>query len=843
MLCSDAAVKFCWSSIGDDKTPLEGINADFYQFVYGQYDNLKGQLSQTVNGVKEDEGYFTATSSSDSEAELEKVVSSLSTDDHTHLNQEKESFNSELYVEAINKAWENEKTMQELKEKLDEKGRVITSLTRVQKFHQREISGLMKELESEISSFNIKLDEICSDKKKSEQVVENKKFQDQVSRFEEKVKEMDKEINELVNNGVDQVVIEEDDMCKIKGLIVQVNHLNLNVDCLVDAQKSDSEKQKVFHSNNNNNNNNNGFAMHENLLDQVNKMKRDLGFMRKKNTELESNIKKKSRECSEFLSQIAELTKEVAKKAQEFQKMQKEKEDSLVRVKSLELEARNSSSHSSEREKLIARKEQEKFQLTQEIEGLQGKIVKMEKMLKEREDQFTALQKRLENGNDDNSSAQIMALMAPINHIEQELELKNESEIQIKIKNNDISMLTEEKESLQGRISVLEKKLEDKEDELLHLKNEMSTQIVSLSKEVTHLKQEKDMRRKLDVDEQISLREREIVELVEEKESLQMKILELEITLTDKEDQIADVQRRNRVGENEVSHLQGELSDERKKFSERLFQLENQNDELSFKVSDQQFMLKQQEDTINKLRGDCKLVKGRFIQATERKMGEVAEEFRKNFEDQLRMLSRRIRVAEQLHAENKDHCKKMQEHCQQQHPGLEKRLAHQVISSGKTEIQTVFKAVDEMMKGMESLVINVEKKEGSFLERLSSVCNEIQVAKNKIKPLKNGEFQGSPFAFTLDEKEQDKMMKEKVRRLEAKVNKEKGDKSKLMRGMYEMQKKVADLEKAVVEKDEGLLRLGNEKVEAIRQLCIWVDYRQSCFDQLKKVMLVKKTKG
>ncbi|XP_021754317.1 myosin-11-like [Chenopodium quinoa] len=824
------------------ESELIGLIEDFhkqYQFVYGQYDDLRRQLSETVNGAKEDEGYFTATSSSDSEAELEKDVK---TNGHTHLSREKKSFYSE-YVETMNKAQENEKIMKELKEKLDEKRGEISILVRKQKLCQREISGLMSELESELSSFNFKLNGMCIEKKALEQRVENKELQKQVSKLEKIAKERDEEISKLVKNGVDGAVENNGlitEVSKIKGLIVQVNQLKLNVDCLFNAQKSDSEKQKLPQSNNN------GFAMHENLLDQVNKMKRDLGFMRKKNTELESNIKKKAQENSEFLSQIDDLKKELTEKAQEFQVMQKEKEDSLVRAKNLELEAQHSSNLISEREKLIAKKEQEKFQLTQEIEILQGKMVKMENLLKEREEQFTALQKGLENGEDD-KSAQIMALMAPTNHIEQELELKNKFEM-IKIKNNDISKLTDEKESLKERILELEKRLKDRGDKFSTLENDLSTHIVALNKEVSHLQHEKDTGRKLD--KKLSLRNQEISELEDEKESLQAKVLELEITLTVKEDQIADLQRKSQAGENEINGLQGDLSDERKRLSERLFQLENQNDELNFKISDQQFILKQQEDTINKLREDCKLMKGRFLQAAYRKMDEVAEEFRKNFEDKLRMLTRRIRVAEQLHAETKESCKKMQEHCQQQHPGyLDKRLAHQLISPRKSELQTtVLQAVNEIMKDMECLISNFESKEGSFIQRLSSMSNEIQVAKNwvrltmnEIKPCKNHEFVASPFAFTTDDKEQDKLMKEKVKMLEAKVNKEKGDKLRLMKGMYEMQKKVADLENVIVEKDEGLLRLGNEKVEAIRQLCMWVDYRQSRFDQLTKMMLVKKT--
>ncbi|CAO2819175.1 unnamed protein product [Amaranthus hypochondriacus] len=778
-----------------------------YQFVYDQYDDLREHLSQTVNGAKEDEGYFTAaTSSSDSETESD-------VDESIHISVDKESL--------MNKIEENEKIIENLKEIFDKKGREISSLAEKQKLCVGEISGLVKKLESELVSVNVKLDGMWSGEKAVEQRMENEELQDQACKLEARMNEINDGISRLVTTNGTDGVIEVDvsvfEAPELKELVLQVKNLKQNADWLINARKNETKEEKGHR-------NNSSSIMHENLLDQVNKMKRDLGFMRKKNSELESNIKKKTRENLELVSQVEEL-----------RKMYKEKEGLLVRMKNVDVEVHNLRGKLSEREKLMGRKEQENFKLSLEIEVLQEKVTKMEKILKEREEQFVVLQTRLENGDDD-KSAQIVALTAQINHIEQELELKNELEREIKIKNNDIGKLIEEKESLQGRISELEKKLEDKGDEFSNSPIDMSTQIVALTREVSQLQREKDMEKKLD--EQISFHDQEISELGEEKESFEAKVLELEITLTEREDQIVDLQRKNQIAENELSCLQEELSVERKKFSEKLSQLENLNSELSSKVLDQQIVLKQHEETAHKLKEDCKSVKGQLLQAADRKMDEVAKEFRKNFEGKLRILSQRIRVAEQLHGEIKETSKRMQERCKQEHPGLEKKLS-QFMSSGKAELRTVSRAVDEMMKGMECLITKFETKEGCFLQRLSRVSDEIQVVKNRMKLCMN-EHQGSPFTLKLDEKEQDKILKEKVKRLEGKVNKEKGDKLKLMRNVYEMQKKVADLEKDIAEKDEELSRLGDEKVEAIRQLCMWIDYRQSRFDQLKEVMLVNK---
>ncbi|KAK9716645.1 hypothetical protein RND81_06G247900 [Saponaria officinalis] len=722
-----------------------------------------------------------------------------------------------------------------LQEQLRKKENDISRFSRLHKVRLKETSGLIEELESELSSSNVQLSALCKEKWSVDVQVENDGVRPRVSSLEVVAKEVDEEFNTLVSEddvAEDGFVSE---VSRLKKLVVQVNRLKQNVDCL-NAQKAYSE----------------GLGSHENLLDQVNKMKNDLGTMRKKNAELERNVKKKSQENSDLLSHIDSLKREITITTQSTQK---EKEDAQVRAKSLESEMHNQSSQKSEVERKLARKNEENVELKQELERLQQKMVNLETMLKEREDQFCSLQKKFNNGEDDDKPAQMVSLISQINHLEHDLGSKNEFERQLKIKNQEIIKLTSERELLQGRVSELDNKLQDRGHEFSKLQNDMSTQIVALTKQVNQLQEETYMKRKLE--DQISYNEREISQLVDEKESLQAKILELEITLTEKEDEIASLKRRVQLLENEtsakvsglasqISYLQGALSAERKKSLEKLTQMENQNSELTCKLSDQQVILKQQEDNINKLREDSKLVKGRFLQAADRKMDEVADEFRKNFEGKLRILSQRIRVAESLHGEDKDHLKKLKTRCEREHPGIQKKLAD-LMSSNKGELVKFSQAVDELMTGMEHVINDFESREGSFMQRLSRLSGELEVAKNwvrwtmdEIKPWKNNELPGSPTA-QVDEKEQEKIMKEKIRRLEAKVNKEKGDKLRLMRGMYDHQRKISELERTVEEKEDGLKRVEMEKVEAIKQLCIWIEYHQSKFDHLREVMLMKKS--
>ena len=58
--------------------------------------------------------------------------------------------------------------------------------------------------------------------------------------------------------------------------------------------------------------------------------------------------------------------------------------------------------------------------------------------------------------------------------------------------------------------------------------------------------------------------------------------------------------------------------------------------------------------------------------------------------------------------------------------------------------------------------------------------------------------------------------------------------------MHQLEKKVEVLETMMKEMDEGILGLGEEKREAIRQLCVWIEYHRSRYDYLKEVLSKKR---
>ncbi|KAE8732265.1 hypothetical protein F3Y22_tig00002237pilonHSYRG01246 [Hibiscus syriacus] len=83
------------------------------------------------------------------------------------------------------------------------------------------------------------------------------------------------------------------------------------------------------------------------------------------------------------------------------------------------------------------------------------------------------------------------------------------------------------------------------------------------------------------------------------------------------------------------------------------------------------------------------------------------------------------------------------------------------------------------------------------------------------------------------QKENDKL-REEVTNLEAKLSEKEEEKSKVLKGMSEVEKRVRELEKISKEKDETLLVREEEKREAIRQLCLLIDYHRTCCDHLKQ---------
>ncbi|XP_047309851.1 COP1-interactive protein 1-like [Impatiens glandulifera] len=183
-----------------------------------------------------------------------------------------------------------------------------------------------------------------------------------------------------------------------------------------------------------------------------------------------------------------------------------------------------------------------------------------------------------------------------------------------------------------------------------------------------------------------------------------------------------------------------------------------------------------QNNIIKKLSDENKEVK----QLVEIRINETAEELRKNLEDQIRMMSRRIKVAEQLHIENKEVYMKTRDK----------------YSKEKTDMIII----EDMMKELNKVGVKFEEYSDDIMKRVSIF---------------------SCWAVFAKEWARKKGMEDKEHEEE----------------IMELREKVKEMEKVMNEKEEEISIIGEEKKETIRQLCVWIDYhRNNKRGYLKKIV-------
>ncbi|KAI3693672.1 hypothetical protein L1987_76621 [Smallanthus sonchifolius] len=197
------------------------------------------------------------------------------------------------------------------------------------------------------------------------------------------------------------------------------------------------------------------------------------------------------------------------------------------------------------------------------------------------------------------------------------------------------------------------------------------------------------------------------------------------------------------------------------------------------------------------------------LQTTVKKMGDMVDEFRKKSEDSVRILNRRICVAEQLHNETRDWYKKTRE--QHEHDRKDNELAFH-------SIKIIMSMVSETLSVSETFGLRFAECCEDFTNRVSKVSCEINFVKDWVKR-KNGALvqvkdDFDALVVQMDDKEKEILWsRQKALKLENKLR---------------------DLKKTVKENDEAMIVLKEEKREAIRQLCVWIDHHRSRSDFLKK---------
>ncbi|KAL0447803.1 UNVERIFIED_CONTAM: hypothetical protein Slati_1908200 [Sesamum latifolium] len=348
----------------------------------------------------------------------------------------------------------------------------------------------------------------------------------------------------------------------------------------------------------------------------------------------------------------------------------------------------------------------QKRRLEEQVEGMsdeakqrQVQILRLEARILELEAKSNGNESiQISEDNEDPYSSRIANLVA---QTEERLSCETS---QVKGLTEQVKSLQKELVSVNGQKAELEKELVKKEAEasecivqIENLKNELKNQVLieqgrmqekeSLKVQVKDLDHEvyQLSSTKSDLEEQLKKINQEADQSKVENEELQRKISELKMSLSSTENklsacqselstQIEPLKEKLRKHEKMLETLRSdrkslhadldrcekELKREKQEASLSKSQMEKKNNELTSKIADQQKTLLELGEEMDRLKAENEAAqlritdsKSNFIMV-ERKMEEIAEEFRKQYEDKFRILSRRIRVAEQLQAENKE---------------------------------------------------------------------------------------------------------------------------------------------------------------------------------------------
>ncbi|KAL7111798.1 hypothetical protein ACP275_05G112500 [Erythranthe tilingii] len=333
--------------------------------------------------------------------------------------------------------------------------------------------------------------------------------------------------------------------------------------------------------------------------------------------------------------------------------------------------------------------------------------------------------------------------------------------------------------------------------------------------------------------------EEEIKRINHEAKEQRGKISELKTSLSVKENELSTQQKKHKAIQNDFSAKiellseniknhekksealrkdKDELEKEKREFITSKSQLEKKNTELIKKISDQQKTLLELGEAMSKIKQEnedaqTKILLGSKsnINFVERKVEEMAEEFRKQFEDKYRILSRRIRVAEQLHVENKEWYLKTKDAYEQETKELKERFK---------DITDMSITANDFLVSLDSLALKFEECNANFMNRISKSSCELKFAKDwarrKNKALVHVKEDLDCLLIQLDDKEGEILVyREKV---------------------WKLENKVRELEKVIKEREDGMLGLQEEKREAIRQLCVWIDYHRSRSDYYMKML-------
>ncbi|PHU08493.1 hypothetical protein BC332_20353 [Capsicum chinense] len=578
-----------------------------------------------------------------------------------------------------------------------------------------------------------------------------------------------------------------------------------------------------------------------------------------------------------FQEKVKEKEDEIMYLTDDFELLEKERLSQMKgledQVASMKVELDNVCVRKSELEEQLMWKSNKLKRMEESNSELQSRVLALEAAFIEKDDEFSRILQDIDE-NQLNSTAKMDDLTAKSHALQQEVDRLNAErhELEQKLLNETKNgshfpelqhvngPLQQEVDRLRAERNELEQKLSQRTRELseCHLWIENMKEELTSTKLITHetegLKSEVKslVKEKSDVEEKIMDMNKEAYHSELQKEKLNDKIMELETKLLGKEAEVGilqkkheaymndmstqgstltarinSIQKQMQTAETEKSRLQSQLEKEKHEFSQSLMQMEKKNTELTIKIAEQEKTLRGMQDVVNKSKAEHKQMQTALedskvnFRNAERKLDEMTEELRKKFEDSLRILSRRIRVAEQLHIENKEWYQKTRNSYEKENKDLKEKNARQEM--GLKGIKDISLTASDVLGSLDAVALKFEECTAHFLNRISKNSCELQFVKD----------------WVMRKNKAVARVKDDFDCLLAQCDDKEAEILKYREKVWKSENKVRELEKMINDKEESMLVLKEEKREAIRQLCVWIDYHRSRSDYYKRILLTE----
>ncbi|KAL9177533.1 hypothetical protein ABFS82_01G064800 [Erythranthe guttata] len=518
----------------------------------------------------------------------------------------------------------------------------------------------------------------------------------------------------------------------------------------------------------------------EQHLSRISDMQIELNTLKFERDELEER----------FSSRVESLTKELVNVNSRKAELELELESKLECVVRTETLSSNLERMSEENERL----KNKIHDLELEIQSVNVEKEKLHGELSQLHESLSATKNELSNERNKFSAYQ--------NNVSVKIESSEEEIKNLNSKVESLQFVNVEKQKLHDEISELQKSLSVTENELTNERNKFSAYENTMSAKIKSSEEEiKNLKSKVERLQSVNA----------EKQKLHGEISQLKKSLSIAKNNLLNEQIKFSTYQSNTSTKIESSEEEIKNLNIKLEDLLNDKRQLQTELEKEK-----EESSVSKSQVE-KITRTNF-QIIERKAEEMAEEFKKQLEDKYRILSRRIRVAEQLQVENQEWYRKTRETYDQISNDLKERAEKSEIEL--KNIKDMALTANDALIALDSVASRFEECAANLPNRISKAACELRFAKdwaagkNRAAAVARGDFEC--LLRQLDDKEGEIVVfREKV---------------------WESENRVRELEKMIKEREDGVLVMEEEKREAIRQLCVWIDYHRSRSDYYKKIL-------